>query len=796
MPAAELALPLRRQDLRVEPFGERGDHVVKDPRSGDFYLLGQREHFLLQKLDGRSDAAAVRSAYQQRFDEPLSGEELDEFLATAGDQGMLDLAAPAAAGRKRERRSILYWRRPLLDPDRLFARIEPRLRWIWTPAFAFAAIAAIAGAIAVLLANPDDVVQSVRASLRLESVVAAWLLVGLLGLLHESAHGLTCRHFGGAVREIGLLFLYFTPCFYCNVSDAWLFREKSKRCWVMLAGGACDLVIWALAVFVWRIAEPGTFLHRNAFLVVGIAGLDSLSNFNPLLKLDGYYLLSDWQELPNLRQRALERAGAHARRILWGAPPPEADERGRFLTTFGLLTWLFSAAFLVLTVVVGARWLHGFAGAAGDVAVAALVLPAAAGSLRGVSAGEVTQMLRSRRGRAWLWLLVIAGVAAAGLLCRVDEFAGGSFTVRPAVHAEVRAPIAGFLAAILTDEGRQVAAGDVVARLEVPDLDCRLEQRRAELREAQAELELLQRGTRPEEIAEQRDRVERAARWRDLATEELARMKRSLAEELEALDQRCTEAQVLCEAAESHFARLEKLSKDEIVSREELESAEQGLRVARARVNIAKADLRARASSGTTAAEVELARREKELGDERSRFTLLQAGARPEEIAAQTARRERLGVEIGHLEEQRARLEIRSSVAGVVVTRRLRERAGEYVREGDSICVVEENSGREAEVALDEEDVRGIERGQTVHFKVRALPYQTIEGRVLNVATRAAREEGRSQGTVVVCCSMERAPEVVRTSMGGYARIYTGPRPIGALLLDKAVRLFRTEFWW
>src|SRR5262249_14926535 len=156
----------------------------------------------------------------------------------------------------------------------------------------------------------------------------------------------------------------------------------------------------------------------------------------------------------------------------------------------------------------------------------------------------------------------------------------------------------------------------------------------------------------------------------------------------------------------------------------------------------------------------------------------------------QAARRERLGVEIGHLEELRSKLEIKSRVAGVVVTRRLRERAGEYVREGDSICVVEENSGREAEVALDEEDVRGIERGQTVHFKVRALPYETIEGKVLNVASRAAREEGRSQGTVVVCCSMERAPEVVRTSMGGYARIYTGPRPIGALLLDKVVRLF------
>jgi multidrug resistance efflux pump len=405
-------------------------------------------------------------------------------------------------------------------------------------------------------------------------------------------------------------------------------------------------------------------------------------------------------------------------------------------------------------------------------------------------------MFKSRRGRAWVWMLVIAGLVAAGLLCRVEEFSGGDFTVRPVVHAEIRAPIAGFLGTIATDEGRAVAAGDLIARLEVPDLDCRLEQRQAELREAAAQLRLLETGTRPEELGEQRARVERAARWRDLANEELARMRRSLTEELEALDQRVAEAEVQVETAESHFARLEKLSKDDIVSREEVESADHQLRIARARLCVARADRRARESNGTTASEVELARRDKELADERSRLALLQAGARPEEIAAQAARGERLRVEIGHLEALRSKLEVRSTVAGVVVSRRLRERTGEYLKEGDSICVVEQSSSREAEVVLDEEDVRGIAPGQTARFKVRALPYETIEGRVLSVASRAAREEGRSQGTVVVSCSMERAPEVVRTSMGGYARIYTGSRPIGAVLLDRAVRLFRTEFWW
>jgi len=793
-PVAAATIPSRRTDLRVEPFGERGEHVVKDPRSGDFYLLGEREHFLLLQLDGVSDAAAIRSAYERRFDEPLAADELDAFLATAGEQGMLATVKASVAPAKK--RSILYFRKALFDPDRLFARLEPRLRWIWTRTFLVLSAAAIAGACLLLFANREELLASVRDSLRWESLVLGWIALALLGLLHESAHGLTCKHFGGAVHEIGALFLYFTPCFYCNVSDAWLFREKRKRVWVMLAGGYCDLIVWAMAVGGWRLAEPGTFLSRISFLVLGLSGLDSLSNFNPLLKLDGYYLLSDWKEIPNLRQRALERVGAHARRLLWGAARPEPDERGRFLTLFGLLTWTFSAAFLAIAMALGASWLHDHYGGIGYAAAGTLALPAVIGSLRGITAGEVGRMVTKRRVRAVAWLLLLGGLVAASVLWNVDEYSGGSFTVRPAVHAELRAPVAGFLRSLFVQEGDRVAAGDRIACLEVPDLGCRIEQKQAELREARAQLRLLETGTRPEEIEEQRGRVERATRWHDLATVELTRMGRTLAEELAAFDQRLAAAQVDVESADARLARVETLSRDDIVSKEEVESAGHVQRIARARLSIVQAERRARESSGTIDAEIELARREKELGDERAKLALLEAGTRPEEIAAQKARVERLGVELDHLEALREKLEIRTAVAGAIVTPRLRERVGEYLHEGDAICVVEDPSVSEADVALDEEKLRGIEPGQRVRFKVRALPSETIEGRVLRVAACAAREEGRTQGTVVVHCSIDSSLPLLRTATGGYARIYIGDRAVGAIVLDQALHLFRTEFWW
>lgn len=793
MPATLSPLPVRRSDLRIEPFGPGGDHVVKDPRSGGFYLLGEREHFLLLQLDGQSDAEGVRGAYEHRFGEPLHEEDLDAFVETAREQGML---ATGTAPPPRPRQSILYWRKRLFDPDRVFTRLEPRLRFLWTRGFMVASAVAVAFAASLLWANADDLARSMRDAFRLESFVLGWLTLFVVGMLHECAHGLTCKHHGGEVREIGFLFMFFMPCFYCNVSDAWLLREKRKRIEIMLAGGICDLVVWALAVFAWRLTEPGTLVHHIAFLLLGLSGIDTLFNFNPLIKLDGYYVLSDWQEVPNLRERALERAGAQVRRFLWGAAAPDPAPRSRFLTVFGLMSWGFSTVFLVVMLVVLARWFRDWLGPAGYVATAALALPAVVSTLRGLAAGEVGRMIMERRSRLVFWLIGLAGVAAALWLIRVDEYSGGTFTVRPAMRAEIRGPAAGFLRAVLVDEGDRVSAGDVVARLEIPDLDCRLAQSEAERKEAQAQLRLLETGTRPEEIEAQKGRVERAARWHAQAQLDLERMRRTLEEELAALDEHIAEAQLQLEAKDSDYARVLALSNADVASREELEKADQARRVARAHVSLAERDKRAREARGTIVAEEELARREKELGDERARLGVLAAGARPEELAAQQARIDRLDVEIAHLGELRAKLEVRSAVAGVVVTPRLKERTGDYVKEGDLICVVEDRSRQLAEVTLDEEKVKGIEPGQVVRFKARALPYDSIEGRVGGIAPCAEIDGARTQGTLVVHCSMEATAPVLRSSMSGYARIYTGRRRIGAILLDRALRLFRTEFWW
>jgi multidrug efflux pump subunit AcrA (membrane-fusion protein) len=132
----------------------------------------------------------------------------------------------------------------------------------------------------------------------------------------------------------------------------------------------------------------------------------------------------------------------------------------------------------------------------------------------------------------------------------------------------------------------------------------------------------------------------------------------------------------------------------------------------------------------------------------------------------------------------------------VVVTPRLRERAGQYLREGDVICVVEDASAMEAEVKLPEQEAARVRPGQAVSLKARSLPFETFRGTVLRKAPVATSKEGDVQGTVTIYCRVADPPPDLDSGMSGHARIRTGRTTAGRAGVERAVRFLRTEFWW
>src|SRR4029453_5568631 len=163
----------------------------------------------------------------------------------------------------------------------------------------------------------------------------------------------------------------------------------------------------------------------------------------------------------------------------------------------------------------------------------------------------------------------LLGACAAAMFIRVDDRAGATFQVRSHVRAEVRAPIAGFLQAVNFAEGQRVSPGAVVARLEVPDLISRIAQKDAEEHESQAKLKMLEMGTRPEELSDQRERVTRAKAWRDLAQQDLNRNQQVLAEDLERLDKQSAACRVEFEVAQEAHQRAKNLLSRRAMSQEQ-----------------------------------------------------------------------------------------------------------------------------------------------------------------------------------------------------------------------------------
>ena len=804
----------RRSDLLIKPLGDDGQHVVKDPSSGAYFNLPPQETFILLQLDGQKTVGQICTAFEERFGEPITPDDVEQFLGLASAQSFLqpptappqsegatpqttsDSSAPASKPWTPTRiaRKILFWRHNFFDPDRFFNWLEPRIAWIWSAIFFWMSLTIIAASACVHGTNWTEYADYLPEVTTWETILLAWVILGLVTTGHEFAHGLTCKHHGGEVHEIGFMLMFFMPCFYCNVSDAWLIPEKSKRLWITAAGSYFDLCLWAFATFVWRLTLPGSAPYHVAWIVMSICGGRVFININPLVKLDGYYFVSDWLEIPNLRQRSLDHVSAHLRWILWGATRPEPLPRGTALFLFGVASWSFTLFYVGLMLIAMHQLFLKSLGAFGLLLVAGLgwlILP---GLIGDAFSGEVTKMIFNRWKRTAIWIGALVAIVVAGFVIHIDDWVSGSFKTRATVRVEIRAPVNGFLKVAYLDEGQHVTAGTHLGMLEIPDLSSKLTQKLAEQREVEAKLRLLEGGARPEELEEQRQKVLRAKDWRDRAKIDLDRKMKGFKEELTRLDEQVTQAHTQLEFNQGAFDRAKRLVDKKSLPYDQYLDAERQVKLSEAQVQQAEAQKRERHVVGILEFESELAKREKECADTVASLRLLEAGSRPEEIDAEKAKLARLKEERTFLEKQQERLKLISPIPGVIVTPRLLEKVGQYFKEGDLICEIEEPRSMEVEIPLEEQDLERVAAGMRVDLKPRSQPFQTVSAKVTRVAPQAT--VGKVQSTVNVCCTPDEASPELIANTTGYARIYGNRASIAEYLAHRTWRYFRTEIWW
>ena len=404
--------------------------------------------------------------------------------------------------------------------------LYPKTKWCFSTAFVTFAAATIVAAIMIAITNRHELAFGLGRVVNLEGLFFVIVTVSLVTILHELAHALTCRHFGGRVTDMGFLLLYLLPCFYVNVSDTYLFREKRKRLLVVFAGGYFELFIWAASVLAWRIVATETFVSRALFVVIAVCGIRSLFNFNPLIKMDGYFLLSDYLGIANLRQEALSGMTRLFRRVaaLDVSPPsPEISDRrilalrgDRFLALFGGAALVYSVALIGFLVLYSGGWVFDNFGA-NALALFSVVLvgllhkPA----ITAVSAAKNTskekwkklgeQKRRPRFVLIWGGLFLL--IAAFPWQLRVPS----ELSILAQERQIVRAPADGRIARIHIREGDQVTQGDLLLEYDSTGLVLERRTKQAELAQAREELRLLgkQNPTFREEIRVQERALER-----------------------------------------------------------------------------------------------------------------------------------------------------------------------------------------------------------------------------------------------------------------------------------------------
>jgi multidrug resistance efflux pump len=790
--------PKLRTDLVVSrmetPEGPR--FVLKDPRSRRYFRLRELEYAIARRLDGRTPTEELAPAMAAELDLELDAASLDAFVGQLRHQGLLDdPSAPTAPREGFVRGTALYLRFRAFDPDRLLDRLIGKVRFFFTPYFVIGAAVLFTWAVITVVTHRAEIMQDLARLWNFQSLFLAWVVVLLVVTLHEFAHGLTCKHFGGQVHEMGFMLIYFQPAFYCNISDAWLFPQKSRRLWVTAAGAYFELFVWSVATLVWTVVEPGTWVSGVALIVMATSAIKQFFNLNPLIRLDGYYFLSDLLDAPNLRQRAF----AHLKRRL--APlsgaadarvPIEASPRERAIfVCYGVLAFAFSywflanivlgigdyltsqfqaAGFAAFTLFLGLLFPQSMrrllgrsapAGNAGRTAPSAVATMSGNGSTSGsetastavVPAVSPTPPAPSgtppapaapapaapRAPRRWVrravWLLIAGLMLTGAYVVRMPLRVGGSFELLPARNADVPATIGGVIERIYVEEGTVVRAGDTIARLSEQEYRARLRALQADVAEREAQLRLLRAGARPEEI-------------------ELARLGVARAEEP-------------LKVAQAEAVRVRTLVGRQVATRVELERAEEQVAV--------------------------LAN---ELEQARGRLAMLRAGNRPEEIAATVQAVARAEAEQNRLEGEIARLVLVAPHDGVVMTPRLSEKVGKYVEPGDLVAEIHALDRLTAEISVSERDIGEVQLGQPVALRLRAYPSRTFQGTVALIAPSAAADTGfRAERTVRVEVDLDNAEHLLRPMMTGYARINAGERRALDVLTRRVRRYIRVEFW-
>jgi len=334
-------------------------YVLRDPFNNQFFRLRPGAHEFVIRLRPERTVEEVWEECLERYPEDAPGQEdVIQLLTQLYFANLLHFEMAADSSklferyRKRRQReirskllSIMFIRIPLFDPDPLLKRVLPVFRHLISPIGAVLWLAVVAGAIKLVVDRFDMATSQAQGILAPDNLFLLYAGLVVVKSLHEFGHALVCRRFGGEVHTMGVMLLIFTPLPYMDATSSWSFRSRWQRALVGGAGMITEVFLAALATYVWAQTGPGV-LHSLAYNMMFIASVSTvLFNGNPLLRFDGYYILSDLLDIPNLTTRSKKHLRHLVEHYAFGYKdsfsPAQSPKEAFWLTVFGVLSGIY-----------------------------------------------------------------------------------------------------------------------------------------------------------------------------------------------------------------------------------------------------------------------------------------------------------------------------------------------------------------------------------------------------------------------------------------------------------------------
>ena len=318
---ANLRLKLR-STVEVQRQFYRGEkwYVLRDPFNNRFFRVQPAAYDFIMRLNADRTVEEVWLACMEDFSQTAPGQaDVVMLLGQMYSMNLLDtdvspdtrqMFSRYTLTRRKELRSqlmnILFIRLPLFDPEKLLERFSGLIHKILSPAGAVVWLITLLVAIKLVVDNADVALDSAQAVLAPDNLFLLYLGLIFVKACHEIGHAVVCHRYGGEVHTMGLMFMLFTPLPYMDATSSWGFRSRWQRAYVGAAGMVAELFIASLAAMYWAVSGQGA-LHSLAYNIMFVASVSTvLFNANPLLRLDGYYILSDLLDIPNLSARSTE----------------------------------------------------------------------------------------------------------------------------------------------------------------------------------------------------------------------------------------------------------------------------------------------------------------------------------------------------------------------------------------------------------------------------------------------------------------------------------------------------------